>query len=642
MKNKINKHNEFIIQNFRSWEGKTYIPLNRMNFLFGGNSSGKSSILAAMSLWKQSLNDEQNLQYAVPFRLILNGSEINLGQSLQRQFHFSVNQSRDDWRSSSIAFGCRYNQQDLIQQMFERASSSEMNEATVKFARKIKNIEFISYYDFIDGKIQGIDFILNRKRFLTAKFDIESGLEIEFSTNNGLLEELFEASEKFDYLTRLREANGDFAAIDELPPRLYEKWIKLEGRTREFINDQSILLDYDKQLKIINEKYEAALEAKDKISSKILRFKGEKDELKQRLELEHSNFIKKFGVAHTTSGEDYFYNCIKEIGGPLAAALDWTSFDKFNASLKPNSKFTIPNHEWAATLEEPTVFILQLQNLFSLYARPSEPRDKLDFVILAMNYLFPKNFDLGEFVRTICMRMGRLFQTMVQIGPFREMPDRVGVIDSYKTVKSVGKSGENILDLLHQNIEKPEVIHDINSWLEKLEIGYSIDVSFNEEFSAVKLLLEDKDGLNVQLHDVGYGVSQVLPIVMQAMLSQNILITIEQPELHIHPRLQANLADLFVWSAAKKGNRFIIETHSEHLMLRLQRRQKDNDQILAADEGGQNWSSITDSVNICVIEKYGEPASSKISKLKIDSKGFFDGEWPGGFFEERFVEKGLK
>lgn len=73
-------------------------------------------------------------------------------------------------------------------------------------------------------------------------------------------------------------------------------------------------------------------------------------------------------------------------------------------------------------------------------------------------------------------------------------------------------------------------------------------------------------------HDVGMGISQVVPVIVTALDGEERLLAIEQPELHIHPRLQAAIADLFIESIHKNRHRFIIETHSEHLILRLLRR----------------------------------------------------------------------
>lgn len=91
--------------------------------------------------------------------------------------------------------------------------------------------------------------------------------------------------------------------------------------------------------------------------------------------------------------------------------------------------------------------------------------------------------------------------------------------------------------------------------------------------------------LLVDLPDVGFGVSQVLPVVVQCFYAPaNSILFIEQPELHLHPKAQSNLADLFIdvissqEDARPRNIQLVIETHSEHFLHRLQRRIAENSQ----------------------------------------------------------------
>jgi len=83
----------------------------------------------------------------------------------------------------------------------------------------------------------------------------------------------------------------------------------------------------------------------------------------------------------------------------------------------------------------------------------------------------------------------------------------------------------------------------------------------------------------VDLPDVGFGISQVLPVLVQCFYAPaNSILFIEQPELHLHPKAQSNLADLFIEVISSREDRqdrniqLVIETHSEHFLHRLQRR----------------------------------------------------------------------
>ena len=80
-------------------------------------------------------------------------------------------------------------------------------------------------------------------------------------------------------------------------------------------------------------------------------------------------------------------------------------------------------------------------------------------------------------------------------------------------------------------------------------------------------------GVESSLSDVGFGVSQILPVITMLMfVPKGSIILLEQPELHLHPNAQAALADLMLDVAEKRNLQLIVESHSEHIVRRLQRR----------------------------------------------------------------------
>ncbi|MEI6703983.1 MAG: DUF3696 domain-containing protein, partial [Deltaproteobacteria bacterium] len=120
-----------------------------------------------------------------------------------------------------------------------------------------------------------------------------------------------------------------------------------------------------------------------------------------------------------------------------------------------------------------------------------------------------------------------------------------------------------------------------------------------------------------------------------AYASQNQIIAIEQPEIHLHPALQAELGDVFIESAlGEQKNTFILETHSEHLILRLMRRMRQT----ADDELPDGLPKVTpDDVSILYVQP--TKTGSVIRVLELDAEGQFLDTWPGGFFEEGFKER---
>ena len=139
--------------------------------------------------------------------------------------------------------------------------------------------------------------------------------------------------------------------------------------------------------------------------------------------------------------------------------------------------------------------------------------------------------------------------------------------------------------------------------------------------------------MEVRTSDIGTGISQVLPVVVAALDPDRPEITaIEQPELHVHPRLQVELGDLFAEQAAG-GGVFLIETHSEHLMLRLLRR-------IEETTGGElpkgKPALKPDQVSVVYVEQLD--GEVRATRLRIDETGEFIDRWPQGFFDERTDE----
>jgi predicted ATPase len=150
-----------------------------------------------------------------------------------------------------------------------------------------------------------------------------------------------------------------------------------------------------------------------------------------------------------------------------------------------------------------------------------------------------------------------------------------------------------------------------------------------------ELVLTDRRSNTVVTHrDVGIGVSQVLPVLVNAYGLRNNLLAIEQPEIHLHPALQAELGDVFINSAlGASRNTFLLETHSEHLLLRIMRRMRETSQG-ALPEGFP-------SVHLAdVMVLYVEPDGPRsiIREMPLNERGELVKAWPGGFFEEGLRE----
>ena len=255
------------------------------------------------------------------------------------------------------------------------------------------------------------------------------------------------------------------------------------------------------------------------------------------------------------------------------------------------------------------------------------------------------------------------FADFTYIGPLRDLPPR-NMTASLSPNQSQWVKGLAAWDLLYS--APAQLIEEINYWMGDacLKTGYQVVLKKYREVehnNPVFLMLDDEpdidrllvikdilesipqksriylqeesSDLELMPQDIGVGISQLFPVVVLTVFQKNGLVAIEQPELHIHPAIQVELADLFARYALKHNKLILLETHSEHLILRLLRRirqQTEND--VPPDKQGLT----KDTVSV----QYVEPTISgtQFRKLNINDTGDFLDEWPNGFFEERDEE----
>lgn len=153
----------------------------------------------------------------------------------------------------------------------------------------------------------------------------------------------------------------------------------------------------------------------------------------------------------------------------------------------------------------------------------------------------------------------------------------------------------------------------------------------NKEHYSKWVLWDDLNNIEVAFSEVGVGISQLFPLLVAAVQSRQGIIACEQPELHVHPRIQVGIGDLL--SQTNSNSTFLIETHSEHLILRILRRIRETSEG-ELPEGLQPVSPA--DVSIVYMEP-GE-AGVRTQQIEIDSSGEFTTRWPNGFFAERREE----
>jgi predicted ATPase len=218
------------------------------------------------------------------------------------------------------------------------------------------------------------------------------------------------------------------------------------------------------------------------------------------------------------------------------------------------------------------------------------------------------------------------------LGPLRAAPQPLYSLPEAASGASVGKNGEYTAAVLNTYGKQMSVLPMPDGGTSRLSLAKAVDrwVSALGLLAAVKPrelgkygfeLTVNVDGVDrpLDLTSVGVGVSQALPIIVLGLISEpGSTLLFEQPELHLHPDVQAALGDFFL-ALARTGRQLIIETHSEYLINRLRRRQVTDSEPDAAD-----------LVRLFFFERAGPAA--KVSPARIGPDGSMPG-WPTGFLD---------
>ncbi len=158
------------------------------------------------------------------------------------------------------------------------------------------------------------------------------------------------------------------------------------------------------------------------------------------------------------------------------------------------------------------------------------------------------------------------------LGPFREAPRRKYATRGANPVE-VGPMGESTVTILanesFQTQKRPH-IKQIASWLTKLGLAKSLNISRVGKSDLVDLKLGLKDGAELPIADLGYGLSQIMPVLTQCSFAQkSSTLLFEQPEIHLHTKSSRQLASVMIDTVKSKKSNILLETHSPDLVKQL-------------------------------------------------------------------------
>jgi predicted ATPase len=174
--------------------------------------------------------------------------------------------------------------------------------------------------------------------------------------------------------------------------------------------------------------------------------------------------------------------------------------------------------------------------------------------------------------------------------------------------------------LLFRHVDD-ESAEQVNIWLDRLGYGRIEFDSLGNEYFQAQLVREDS---KVNLADTGVGLSQVIPLLVQGTLAhRSSMIISQQPEIHLNPAQQSIVAD-FLIERAMNDVRILVETHSEHVLLRIRRR---------IAEG------TLDASDVAIYYVEASNGGTRLRPVPVGDQGEIRrSDWPQGFFEDQLGE----
>jgi len=242
--------------------------------------------------------------------------------------------------------------------------------------------------------------------------------------------------------------------------------------------------------------------------------------------------------------------------------------------------------------------------------------------------------EAGEETEPFNMVMAHLensLRDLRALGPFRTPPARKYEFAG-KDFEEIGLDGKHAVDVLIAEAlhKKSRILKNISGWLS--ESGLAGEISLHEigTDSSTYSVVFNTGATPANFADVGFGLSQVLPVLVQGWKTpKKSLFVCQQPELHLHPDAQVQLASFFA-SLVKEKRQVIVETHSEPLVLGIRR-------VLAEAIGKQKPLLTREQVSFLYVDDSAK-SGARVRSLDLD-EDMNIANWPRGFMEETTSER---
>lgn len=364
--------------------------------------------------------------------------------------------------------------------------------------------------------------------------------------------------------------------------------------------------------------------------------------MKQTFEAKEKNTVLKLDGPYADLGETYDIVYNHEIPNTLNLKLEWldSGFEILNHDNEEYVMDYFDNYTFRCSIN-----IDNESKIRYIYYVYRDIEDRIDeiyikrdkdryFILINDNKIFTENINIfslpsisdNYIINSRHQSPDESLQIVLNninyIGPIRDYPRRI--YSNPKNNNQFHIGGSNFIDLLI-DVRNLSIIEQVSNWLQKLRLIHSfrIEKTSNHRRDFKILIKLREKSPEVLLTDVGFGVAQILPVlVLCASAKHGSTIILEQPEIHLHPAVQSNLADILI-ETIKRGVQIVLESHSEHLLHRLQRR--------IAEE---QLSNTDTALYFCDMDDTG---TSHAVPLDVDVYGNIR-NWPKDFFGDEMAD----
>jgi predicted ATPase len=617
------------------------LELKPLTIFCGANSSGKSSLIQSILLMAQTMRHRDK-----QFPLILNGVYANLGTTKKV--------STNSGNGFNIAFSYEPSSRYWVHKNSYpfTAINDEEEKEKLKDACCIKKVSFESRFSFVED--EPLSKILPCLQSFDLKFyfcDVLSGDKPIYELKYTALPKGKEEAEIDEVFSYLEYPNNDGNPI--LKPIAIKNEFLQDGRKK---CDLTHFFPVNVYYNIPNEELSLAFEFDslfpDNNQSECVKYlKAYTSPFTNPRNMTGIVFKQLKNILSGIDGIDDLFEIASDSDEEAGIVYDvydaWEWQEKLN-NLDRGKKETVIKEmldhekEIKKDIEEKYREIKkrikrQKPGFFSEDYEPCDYDDYKLWNIFCGTTSIPPN---ASFLRKLLTEMSDLLTSKIfYLGPLREDPKELYFFSSSPDSFELGKKGENLATILElfggkkidnipvplENTGKPEkknvpLMEAVNEWLKYIGAADEVTTAC-KDFGITLEVKAPGSAVSSYLTNVGIGVSQVLPIVVLCLFAEKgSTLIFEQPELHLHPKMQTRLMDFFI-AISRSGRQCIIETHSEQLI--------DKTRLRIAQAPLKQ--PIQDKIAVYFTEKHDR--ETQFRRIEINEYSVMS-EWPEGFFDE--------